>query len=104
MRYEKAHGRVLTLQHDGAPPHTAYTTQEYLEQNNVNVLDWPAISPDMNCIENVWSVLSRALKTHTPQPQNSNELFQVLSEAWDLIPNEVILAHTSSMRCRVDQH
>ena len=45
MRYERAHGRVLTLQHDGAPPHTAYTTQEYLEQNNVNVLDWPAISP-----------------------------------------------------------
>ena len=75
MRYERVHGGVLTLQRDRAPPHTAYTTQEYLEQNNVNVFDWPAISPDMNCNDNVWSVLSRALKTHTPQPQNNNELY-----------------------------
>ena len=74
MRYERANGRVLPLQQDRVPPQTANTTKEYLEQSNVNVLDWPAISPDMNCIENLWSVLSRALRTHTPQPQN-NELF-----------------------------
>ena len=31
---------------------------EYLENIYVTVLEWPAISPDMNCIENLWAFLS----------------------------------------------
>ena len=64
MRNERANGRIVTLQQDRAPPHTAHTTQEYLKQNGVDILDWPAISPDMNCIENLWSVLSLTCPSH----------------------------------------
>ena len=45
-------GPGLTFQHDNARPHTALVTAR-LAQNNVNVLSWPALSPDMKPIEHI---------------------------------------------------
>ena len=75
--------------------------KEFLHGNDVTVLDWPAVSPDMNCIENLWAVLSRALSQHKPQPQDPDELFAILSDEWNKIPEDIVLSHTASMRRRV---
>ena len=32
-------------------------TNFFLNRNSINVLDWPACSPDLNPIENIWSQL-----------------------------------------------
>ena len=48
-----------TLMHDNTQPHTARLTQNFLARHNVNVLEWPACSPDMNPIEHIWDVLGR---------------------------------------------
>ena len=34
--------------HDNARPHTAIHTRNFLQANNINVLPWPARSPDLN--------------------------------------------------------
>ena len=37
-------GPGLTFQHDNARPHTALVTANFLAQNNMNILPWPALS------------------------------------------------------------
>ena len=41
------------LVQDNARPHTTYVIQDYLEQESIETIDWPARSPDLNCIEHM---------------------------------------------------
>ena len=50
------HGPAI-LMHDNARPHVARICRQFLNRNNVNVLPWPAVSPDMNLIEHMWDYL-----------------------------------------------
>ena len=50
------------LMHDNAPPHTARLTKEFIVSEGVEVLPWPAVSPDFNPIENVWASMKTALR------------------------------------------
>ena len=46
-------GRNFVYAQDNAPPHTTRDTAAFSDQQDVEVMDWPARSPDMNPIEHV---------------------------------------------------
>ncbi|GFT19908.1 transposable element Tcb2 transposase [Trichonephila clavipes] len=67
------------------------------------VLDpYPANSPDLNPIENLWDYLGRAIARRHPPPKDVNGLKTALLEEWSLIPQTVINNVISSLKTRCD--
>uniref|UniRef100_A0A9J8DIX4 SET domain-containing protein n=1 Tax=Cyprinus carpio carpio TaxID=630221 RepID=A0A9J8DIX4_CYPCA len=69
---------------DLAPAHTAKSTKSWLNDHGVGVLDWPANSPDLNPIENLWSIVKR--KMRNKRPKHADELKATVKETWASIP------------------
>ena len=95
----------MIFQQDGARPHTALTTQRPLEDKITNFWKkdmWPANSPDLSPIENLWSILGDKLKETEPKPTNISTLEEALNKAWKKIPKETLENLIYSMPSRVE--
>ncbi len=60
------------FQQDLAPAHTAKGTKSWFNDHGVTVLDWPANTPDLNPIENLWGIVKR--KMRDTRSNNADEL------------------------------
>ena len=70
------HGPAI-LMHDNARPN----------RNNVKILPWPAVSPDMNPIEHIWDYLGRKFRARG-NVHNLRDLENALIQEWNNIPND----------------
>lgn len=96
-------GPDFILMQDNARPHTARVAIDYLEQEGIDVMDWPARSPDLNPIEHVWDIIGRhVLGRHNP-PTTVPQLRQALIEEWDAIPQNTIRRLIRSMPNRLEE-
>ncbi|MEW8545001.1 MAG: transposase [Candidatus Thiodiazotropha sp.] len=90
------------FQDDNARPHRARIVNDFIHRNNVNRMAWPAVSPDLSCIEHAWDVLGRAVSARLDQNSTLQDLRRFLREEWARIPQQTIrrLVYSSKNRVR----
>ena len=67
---------------DGAPCHTAKKVQQWFDDHPwVTLLPWAPQSPDMNIIENLWTLLKQEV-AKLPAATNREELKERILSAW----------------------
>ncbi len=88
------------FQQDLAPAHTAKGTKSWFNDHGVTVLDWPANSPDLNPIENLWGIVKRKMKD--TRPNNADDLKATVKETWASIPPQQCHKLITSMPRRIE--
>ncbi|GBM17306.1 hypothetical protein AVEN_237291-1 [Araneus ventricosus] len=87
------------FQQDNARPHTAVVTQHDLK--SVDMLLWPARSPDLSLFEHVWGSIGRQLQRH-PQPALTVPvLTDQVQQAWNSISQTDIRHLYDTMHSRL---
>jgi hypothetical protein len=94
----KLQQRNMIFMQDGARSHTAKETRAWLAKKNVNVLkDWPANSPDLNPIEELWAEVNRRLSIKGVA-HSEEELKRMVEEIWEEIPMDMINNYVMSFK------
>ena len=96
--YFNVNRNVTIFQQDNARCHTACVSVDVLQQQNTDLLPWPAHSSDLSPIEHLWGALDRRVGQR--QPQTLGDLCDFLVEEWNRIPQQQIRTLINSIRRR----
>lgn len=90
------------FQQDNAPCHTARKVKKWFADNDINLMDWPGNSPDLNPIENLWQIIKAKIREATYE--RISDLTEAITSAWCLdITPEVCNKLVVSMPERIKQ-
>ncbi|GFW02525.1 hypothetical protein TNCV_2455411 [Trichonephila clavipes] len=88
--FRVAVGDKFVFMDDNATCHRTLAVQDCLDSEGIQRLVWPARSPDLNPIENVWDALGRQVAGRNYPPTNKNTLIRSLTEEWDKLPQQLL--------------
>ncbi|GFW85987.1 transposable element Tcb2 transposase [Trichonephila clavipes] len=83
-------GLQFLFMDDNKPCHHTVAAKQLLESEDIERMDWPARSPDLNPIEHVWNFLGRRLEARTLPPVTIRKLRLALQDEWVAMPQQLI--------------
>ena len=100
-------GPKWVFQQDNASIHTAKDVTKFFKDQNMAVMPWPARSPDLNPIENLWGILVRCVyfdgNGSFRQFETVEQLTTTLLASWDEISTSTCENLINSMPNRIFQ-
>ena len=103
LPYLAAIGNGAIFQDNNARPHRGRIVVDFLQENAVEHMEWPAISPDMSPIEHLWDIFDREIRSEITQNTTLHDLRRMLQNAWQRISQQQINRLIRSMRSRVGE-
>ena len=91
----------IIFQQDNASVHASASTRQWLLDSSIETLPWPAKSPDLSPIENVWAMLVRDVYGNGKQYNTVSELKDGIRAVWDRLSQEKVAKLIESMNKRL---
>ncbi|GFW45653.1 transposable element Tcb1 transposase [Trichonephila clavipes] len=88
------------FQQDNARPHVARIVQRFFVNHQIELLPWPARSPDLSPIENMWYMVAQRLTQIIPPAATPDQLWQCVEAVWSAVPQEHIQSLFEAMPMR----
>jgi transposase len=100
LPFIRTHHFNHVFQQDNARCHISRVAMNFLNDNHIRTLPWPALSPDLNPIEHVWDELGRRVRRRVNPPEFIDQLQRALTDEWNNIPQAFVMRLIGSMRRR----
>lgn len=96
-------GENFVFQQDNAAIHVSKMTKDFFKDKQIELLEWPACSPDLNPIENVWGLLSYNVYLNGRQYETLADLKKAIVEEWRKIDLNTLQRLVQSMPNRLGE-
>lgn len=78
------------FQQDNARIHVSRETKAWFALKGIEVMNWPAYSPEINPIENLWGILSQWVYANNNQFSTVPELIRAIRMKWTKIEPQIV--------------
>jgi len=96
--------KKFILMQDGATCHTSKQNMAFIRASGIGLWEtrWPGNSPDLNPIENLWSILKESAYKE-PKPKTREELITRFQKSWKNLSPGLLEKSAQSFKDRVEK-
>ena len=73
----------------------------FLEEHEIQTMEWPPQSPDLSPIENIWNVLKMKMKALRPRPRTYARMRDAIYLIWPDLQDEIRINLIDGFRSRL---
>ena len=93
-------GDNFILQQDNAPCHKSNFTMIWFSEQDIEILQWPSRSPDLNPIENISNTMAHRLAKHKLKNKKDSKL--ITAHIWQNITKEECMPEVHRLHANGD--